>query len=35
MKHVALKADVVGVENILFAGVSVHLSAWKFYRLGR
>ena len=26
---------IIGPENILFAGVSVGLSAWKFYRLGQ
>ena len=26
---------VIGPEDILFAGASVHLSAWKFYRLGQ
>ena len=26
---------VIGPENILFAGASVHLSARKFYRLGQ
>ena len=30
----ALKVDVIGPENILFAGESVHLSARTFYRLG-
>jgi len=35
-KRIALKADVItGPENVLFAGVSVHLSARKFYRLGQ
>ena len=33
-KLVALKVDVIGPKNILFVGVSVHLSARKFYRLG-
>lgn len=28
------KRVVLGPENILFAGVSVHLSTRKFYRLG-
>ena len=28
-----LKVDVIGPENILFAGASVQLSARKFYRL--
>ena len=31
----ALKVDVIGSENILFAGASVHLSTWKFYRLAQ
>ena len=26
---------VIGFENILFVGASVHLSARKFYRLGQ
>ena len=26
---------VIGLETILFAGVSVHLSARKYYRLGQ
>ena len=34
-KQIALKVDVTGAENILFAGASVHLSARKFYRLGQ
>jgi len=34
-KRIALKVDVTGPENILFAGVSVHHSARKFYRLGQ
>ena len=25
-KHITLKVDVIGAENILFAGASVHLS---------
>ena len=29
-KRVALKVDVIGPENILFAGASVHLSAENF-----
>ena len=33
-KHIALKVDVIGAENVLFACASVYLSAWKFYRLG-
>ena len=33
-QHTALKADVIGPENILFAGTSVYLSARKFHRLG-
>ena len=33
-KLIALKVDVTGPENILFAGASVQLSAQKFYRLG-
>ena len=32
---VALKADASQAWNILFAGMSVHLSAKKFYRLGQ
>ena len=34
--HLALNVDVIGPENILFAGTSLHLSlsARKFYRLG-
>ena len=32
---IALKEDVTGPENILFAGASVHLSARKSYRLGQ
>ena len=31
----ALKVDVMGAENILFAGASLHLSARKYYRLGK
>ena len=34
-KGIALKVDVIGLENILCAGTSMHLSAWKFYRLGQ
>ena len=34
-KHIDLKVGVIGAENILFAGVSMHLSALKFYRLGQ
>ena len=34
-QHTALKVDVIGPENILFAGTSLHLSARKFYRLGQ
>ena len=34
-KHIAVKVDAIGPENTLFAGVSVHLSARKFYRLGQ
>ena len=44
-KRIALKADVIGpenilfenilFENILFAGASLHLSACKCYRLGQ
>ena len=30
-KHIALKEDVTGLENILFGHMSLHLSAWKFY----
>ena len=33
IKTHALKIDVIGPENILFAGASVHPAAWKFYRL--
>ena len=33
-KHIALKIDVNGPENILLAGASQH-SARKFYRLGQ
>ena len=33
--HTALKVDVIGPENTLFAGASVHLSARKFDRLGQ
>ena len=29
-KHTALKVDVIGPQNILFAGASVHLSARNF-----
>jgi len=32
---IALKVDVIEPENILFAGTSLHHSAWKFYRLGQ
>ena len=32
-KHTALKIDVIGAENILFAGASVYLPARKYYRL--
>ena len=32
-KRVALKTDVIGPKNRLFAGVSVHHSARKCYRL--
>ena len=35
LNHIALKVDVIGPENILFAGASMHLSAQKFYRLGQ
>ena len=31
---IALKVDVIGPENRLFGGTSLHLSALKFYRLG-
>jgi len=31
-KCTALKVDVIGPENIVFAGAIMHLSAWKFYR---
>ena len=34
-KCIALKVDAIGLENILFVGGSVHLSAQKFYRLGQ
>ena len=34
-KRIALKLDVIGPENILFAGASVHLSARKLYVLGQ
>ena len=34
IKHTELKIEVTGLENILFAGASVHHSAQKFYRLG-
>ena len=34
-KRIALKLDVIGPENILYAGASVHLSAREFYRLGQ
>ena len=33
-QRIALTVDVIGPENILFAGESLHLSARKFYRLG-
>ena len=33
-KNIALKIDVLGQENMLFGGMSVHHSAWKFYRRG-
>ena len=33
--RIALKVDVTGPENILFAGTSMHLSAQKCYRLGQ
>ena len=34
-KRIALKVDVIGLENILFADASVQLSRqWKLYRLG-
>ena len=33
--RIALKIDVIGQENILFAGASVQLSARTFYRLGQ
>ena len=33
--RIALKADVIGPESIVFAGASVHHSAQKFYRLGQ
>ena len=34
-KHIALNRDVTGAENVLSAGASVHLSAWKLYRRGQ
>ena len=34
-KRIALKTDVTGLETILFAGVSLHLSAQKLYWLGQ
>ena len=34
-KRIALKADVIGPENVLFAGASVQLSARKFDSLGQ
>ena len=30
-KHIALKVDVIGAEDVLFAGASVHLSARKYF----
>ena len=30
LKHIALKVDVIGLENIPFKGALVHLSAQKF-----
>ena len=30
-KRIALKVDVIGPEDILFAGASEHFSAWKYY----
>ena len=35
IKHTELKIDAIGLENILLAGVSVHHSARKFYKLGQ
>ena len=35
LKGTALNVDVIGPENILFAGASVQFSARKFYRLGQ
>ena len=35
LKCTALKVDVIGPENIMFAGTSVQFSAPKFYRLGQ
>jgi len=35
LKGKALNVDVIGPENILFAGASVQFSARKFYRLGQ
>ena len=34
-KRIALRVDVIGPENILFAGTYVQLSARKFFRLGQ
>ena len=34
-KCITLKADVIGLENILFVGTSMYLSVQKFYRLGQ
>ena len=34
-KSIKLEVDVIGLENVLFAGASVHLSARKFYKLGQ
>ena len=35
VEAIALKEDVIGPENMLFAGAFVHRSARKFYRLGQ
>ena len=32
---IAFKVAVTGLEDILFAGTSLRLSAWTFYRLGQ
>ena len=33
-KRIVLKVDVIGAENILFAGAAVHYSARKFLQAG-